>query len=73
MIALAWVISLIVAGYLGYRFRELQVAVSNIKELLAAKVDKKPKEERKSMIIDPDDPVQRAKLEHEQMMERLNP
>lgn len=71
---LAWVISILAATHLGYRFRELEVLISSIRESVKAKIDKpKPEAKIESSIIDPDDILAVAQFEERQRLKRLNP
>lgn len=66
---IAWVISLVAAGLLGYHYNKtvelINQAVVKIKE------QEKP-EGPKSVTIDTDDPIQVAKIEHDRIMRELN-
>lgn len=73
MIYIAWIISLVVTFYLGYKFGELEKKVKKIQETVKQKIDKPKQEEPQSEIIDPLDEVQTAMYEHKQLMKRLNP
>jgi hypothetical protein len=74
MIVFIWILSLYAAFYLGSRLGDITRELKAIQRLLAEKTSKpKPVEVPKSTLIDPDDPVQTAQFEHEQLMKRLNP
>lgn len=69
----AWLLSLVVAALVGYHFKRVEKKVEQLEAAVKLKVDKPVVEEPKSMVIDPDDEIQTALYEHEQMMKRLNP
>lgn len=53
------------------RMRRAETAIA---ELVKTSIKKKTVEpEKKSLFIDPDDPVQLARYEHEQLLHQLNP
>lgn len=71
MIILAWVISLGLAGYIGYHY---SLIVTTVRGLQVTWEERKVKPDPvQSTIIDLDDPVQTAKREHEKRMRVLNP
>lgn len=70
----ACVLACIATFFAGYYYRDLKKRVERLEQVVKAKVDKPVvPEEPKSTLIDPDDPVQTAVYEHEQMMKKLNP
>lgn len=70
----AWVVSCIATFWLGFYLRGLAKKVVELSQELTMKVDRKPQpEEPKSTLLDPDDPVQEAIWQHQQMQKRLNP
>lgn len=73
MTALAWVISLIAAGWLGWRSERLWNQIDSIWKVINTRVVKKKEFEKKvSTFIDPEDILQRAKWEQEEAMRKLN-
>lgn len=70
---MAFVISIMVSFYAGYRYERLISSVKSIQESIKLKVDSKKPMEDKSVFVDPNDPVFVAKMEHERMMKTLNP
>ena len=74
MEAIAWVISLAGAFFLGYKCDKLMVRIKEIERQLATKIERRktPEETQKSMVIDAYDQVQQAKYEHDQLMKKLN-
>lgn len=73
MTVLAWVLSCIATFFVGYHYRELKVALASLRVSLEKKKDVPTQNEGKSVFIDPLDPIQQAKYEHERMMKELNP
>lgn len=71
MLLVAWVLSLIAAFYLGYFIRSFKNKIEFLEEQVKSKIDK-PKEEPKSFLYDPLDPVQQAMLDQEALMKKLN-
>lgn len=73
MTALAWVISLIAAGWIGWRSERLWNQIDSIWKVINTKVVKKKDPESKpSSFIDPDDLLQRARWEQEEALRKLN-
>lgn len=69
MIYLVFVISLGFAGLIGYAYREIRESIKKLElQLQKPKVD-----ESKSMILDPDDPLQEAKRQQNELIRKLNP
>lgn len=69
----SWLLSVLAAGFLGFYLRGIVIRVTKLEESIKAKVDKPVKlEEPKSEVLDPEDPIQQAKWEHEAMMRKLN-
>ena len=73
MEVLAWVLSLIFATTIGFFARDIRDKIQEIQQKIVEKVDKPKIEERKSMLLDPDDPVQKTLEEHAELMRRINP
>lgn len=74
MIALAWVLSLGLALWLGHKLERFQTALNGLKENLKQKAEAKKKPETiEARILDPDDPFQQMEYEQKQIMKRLNP
>lgn len=74
MIYVAWILSLTVPFIFGYHFRDLRDKVDLLLETARSRTKKSAlREEPKSELIDPADPVQTAIYEHEKLMKRLNP
>lgn len=73
MLALAWVISVCAALYIGYLYRSIVETLKSIEAKVKKKVERKPQEVEVSTVLDPDDPVQMARMEHEHRMRQLNP
>lgn len=72
-------IMLVFAGGFGLGFawnvlwRQVAGLAAKISELELRKKDiAPPEEQQKSMVLDPDDVIQQARLEHEQQMRDLN-
>jgi hypothetical protein len=72
MIVLAWVLSCSLAFLLGHYFGDIRKRVAVLEQSIKAEVDKPDEPEAKSLLIDPDDPVQTAIYEHDKMMKKLN-
>lgn len=71
---LAWILSIIVALWLGWHLREIRELTQYLKQAIQSKVEKKPEPEKStSTIIDPSDPIQTAQYEHRKLMEKMNP
>lgn len=70
MILVAWILSMACAFYLGYRFYTTEKQLNALKIIFEK--PKKP-EEKRSYIIDPDDPVQQAERERKELFKKLNP
>jgi hypothetical protein len=73
MLAIAWVISVALALFLGYHYGKLVKYVHNIKQLVTPE---KKEVEEKSTFFDPDDPatqVKLARMEADERIARLNP
>ena len=70
MLYIAFVISLGFSGMIGYSYREIRESIKKLELQL-----QKPKkaEESKSMILDPDDPLQEAKRQQNELIRKLNP
>lgn len=75
-VTIAWLISYGMGFILGFYIRTLANRIKNI-QLIAQTLIQKKKDntevESPSAFIDMDDPLYRAKYEHEQMMKKLNP
>lgn len=65
----------IVAGWLGYRLKEIQVELAKLRKKLTRKTQDQIEQQEvaKSTLIDPDDPVQAAHFEHLETLRKLNP
>lgn len=72
MIALAWVLSLTLAFTMGYQWRSLVEKVKAIISLLEER-QKLAQQNPDSIILDPDDPAQAVKFQHESTFRKLNP
>lgn len=72
MLYLIWILTLVIAFYLGYQAKQFKTKIDTIEEVVKAKVDK-PKQEPQSTLIDPTDPIQEARWEQAQMLKKLNP
>lgn len=72
MIYLAWVISLIAVGLLGYHY---QLLVSRLASLTnwASNLGGKPTQSKPNAFFDGDDPALVAKHEFEERFEKMNP
>lgn len=73
MLIVSWLISLILVGFLGYHWRELNERLKTVEAFVKLKVIEKKKVEESSTFIDPEDIVQRAKFEHSELLKKLNP
>lgn len=73
MLYILWFLSLLAAGFLGYKLGDLTKKMKAIEESVRQKIDRPVETEPQSMIIDELDEVQVAMAEHDKMMERLNP
>lgn len=73
MQVLAWVITTIVAMYLGYILDRVLTRLKKIESALKEKMSKRKEDSSKSYFYDPYDPVQAAKIEREKLMKKLNP
>lgn len=69
---IAWAISVVATFFLGFYLRTLKDALEVAKKVIETKVEKKPEEEPKSLLIDPLDPISEAKYEMEKQMRELN-
>lgn len=72
------VILIALAIYAGHRLNWIEERIKAIeadykKRREQARKTPEEKEAEKSTLLDPDDPVQAARLEHEETMKRLNP
>lgn len=56
---------------MGYHFRTVDRKIEVLEEEIKKKIDK-PKEEPKSLVVDPYDEVQNAQFELDQMNKKLN-
>lgn len=73
MIYLAWLVTLGISFYLGYKLREITSKIEAVERALKEKVDRKPEpKESQSNLIDLTDPVAEAKYQHDKMMRELN-
>lgn len=72
-----YAISLAIAGRIGYHWRELSDKwhkLASAVEALQKRQDKiAPEIKPKAVLLDPDDIIQRAQYEHQQIMKGLNP
>lgn len=70
----AWILSLALAFLFGYHYRSLVIKLKQLEQLLQSKADKQEAvvEEPKSEFLDPDDLVQQAKWERDELMKKLN-
>lgn len=67
------IIACIASFFLGYHFRGLTSRVAQLEETIKQKIDKPVEiEEPQSEIIDPDDPIQEAIYERDQLMRKIN-
>lgn len=73
MLTLAWIISVCIALYIGYLYRNIIETLKSIESKAKNKVVRKPQEVEVSTVLDPDDPIQMARMEHEHRMRQLNP
>lgn len=73
MLVLTWVISVCAALYIGYLYRNIVETLKSIEAKAKKRVERKPQEVEVSTVLDPDDPVQMARMEHEHRMRQLNP
>lgn len=73
MLILAWVISICIALYMGYLYKNILEAIKTLQTTSKNKISRKPQEVESSTILDPDDPIQMARMEHEHRMRQLNP
>lgn len=71
MLEFAWVISIIASFLGGYHFRVFTKKVEHVEKEIKQKLDK-PQEEPASVLIDPLDPLQEAKLEQDNIQKRIN-
>lgn len=72
-IIFAWTLSCIATFWLGYGIRSLKHKIEVLEQRVDTKVNKPVKlEEPGSEILDPEDEVQAAIWEHQQLMARLN-
>ena len=71
MIALAWVISVLAALFIGYHYKKSVTVIQKVVE--AAKEAQKPVEEESSAtIIDPDDLAQQVRFQQDEEIRKLN-
>lgn len=76
LVVLAGLGLVVLGAWLGYHFREIKEAIAKSEAAigrLSKKVDTKEPEATRAVVIDPADPVQRAKYERDMMMKGLNP
>lgn len=68
-------VSVILALFLGYHWRELNERLKLVEDFVKLRViqKKKTEEENKSILLDPDDVAAQAQREHERIMKGLNP
>lgn len=71
MIELSFALGCIGAFSLGFFFRTLWDKVKVLESNIGTKI--KPEEEPESTFLDPDDVVQRARFEQEEIRRQLNP
>lgn len=60
------------AFYLGYQFDRMKDSLQQLQEKMREKVDIKKVDEKKSTFIDPLDEIQRAQIEHDLAIRKLN-
>lgn len=70
---LALVITAAVSFLAGLHYDQLRKTVAKLQEDVKAKADVKKPEPNKSVFIDPLDPIERARREHDEMMRKINP
>ena len=76
MTALAFVLAIVMAFYAGFKYERLLSRIKEIQELIEKKKDKEEiihKSNISNSVIDPLDPIQAAKFEHDELMRKLNP
>lgn len=69
---LIWLMSILTAGFIGYRLEQIKQAVLDLRTEMKKKVIKKDAEPQKSSIIDPNDLMQRAQFEQDEAVRKLN-
>lgn len=69
---LAFILSVVAGLYIGHILNRLQESYKALQEILAAKMDRTPVEDKKSDILDPYEVERDTKREHEELMRRLN-
>jgi hypothetical protein len=67
-----WLISVLLATLFGYKLQNWVKKIEQLEEMIKAKIEKPEPEEPKSTVLDPDDPIQQAQWEREQLMKRIN-
>lgn len=75
MIYIAWVLSLITIGLLGYFSREIVERLKSVEVYIKTKtkVNQEAEEETLSVFIDPDDIEALTRQQHELRIKQLNP
>lgn len=67
---MTWLVSLIVVSLVTYHYRKLVDSVKQLQEIMAVKLKKEKVPD--SVILDPDNVEQMARIEFEEMQKKLN-
>lgn len=71
MLVFGFILAVVSAFFVGYRWRDMHEDVEVLKEEVRNKIDK-PEEKPDSLVVDALDPIQEAQFELEQSQKRLN-
>lgn len=76
MLALAWVLSLVSVGYLGYHYSKiisrLHTYQADLEEWRKDRQERKKQTELKSVIVDPEDIAYQVRMEEQRKIRELN-
>lgn len=72
MVIFAWMLSVLLACWLGYKLSALQAAIEALQATLRRRPESVEPQQPISTLIDPDDPISQAVWERERMMKKLN-
>lgn len=72
---IAWIISIAISVYAGYHYQKLQTTVRKLSELVLSLQTRRRRieeAEAKAVIIDPENVIQMAKYEQDELIKSLN-